>query len=284
MTSLSAPAWAKINLALDVLGLRPDGFHDMRMLMQTISLHDEVTLLLGTGRWYAHGPEELPHDERNLALKAARVFCQASRIDPNGIELSLEKHIPSQAGLGGGSADAAAVLRVLQQFYEAPLSEEKLFELAAQIGSDVPFCLAGGTKLAEGRGEVLTGLPPMPECHIVLCQPGFGSSTPALFRAVDAAEPEYRPDFAYLTAHLHDLSAFAPAMVNVFEPLLAREYPIIHELKAVMLSHGALGAMLTGTGSVVFGLFDHKAQAETCRTALQTLVPWTALASPVDHV
>ena len=220
MITLREPAWAKINLALDVGAKRPDGFHDMRMIMQSISLRDDVELRIGAGRWWADGPENLPHDERNLALKAAQVYCRAAHIDPKGIELTLTKRIPSLAGLGGGSADAAAVLRALQRHYRAFDSQARLLELAAEIGSDVPFCLVGGTKLAEGRGERLSPLPSLPDCCIVLCQPSFGSSTPALFRAIDEAPPRLRPDFTYLAAQLQDLKRFAPAMVNVFELLL----------------------------------------------------------------
>ncbi len=282
MTILHEPAWAKLNLALDVGAKRPDGFHEMRMIMQTIALHDDVTLHLGTGRWWAHGPEHLPHDERNLALKAAKVFCEAAAIDPGGVEITLKKRIPSMAGLGGGSADAAAVLRALQRHYCAPLPGSQLLELAAVIGSDVPFCLQGGTQLAEGRGERLHPLPPLSDCIFVLCQPPFGSSTPALFRAIDDAPPSQRPDFEVLLAAIRDLKAFAPKMVNVFEPLLAREYPIINMLKENLLAHGALGAMLTGTGSVVFGLFTDAVKAASACAALQTLVPWAVCAGTVE--
>jgi len=284
MTTLREPAWAKINLALDVGAKRPDGFHDMRMIMQTISLHDDVELRVGSGRWWADGPEGLPHDERNLALKAAIAFCRAAEIEPDGIEVSLTKRIPSLAGLGGGSADAAAVLRALNRHYQNMLSADKMLQVAAEVGSDVPFCLVGGTKLAEGRGEILSELPPMPDCCIVLCQPSFGSSTPALFRAIDEAPPTERPDFTFLTTNLHDLARFAPAMGNVFEPVLARDYPIIETLKHTMRENGALGAMLTGTGSVVFGLFDNASIAEAACDKLNAIVPWAVCATPIHTV
>lgn len=280
MIILQESAWAKLNLALDVGAQRPDGFHEMRMIMQSLSLHDDLSIHLGTGRWWVHGPASLPHDERNLALRAARAFSEAAGVDPDGVEIHLEKRIPSMAGLGGGSADAAAVLRALQRHYASPLSERQLLTLAASIGSDVPYCVQGGTRLAEGRGEILHVLPPMPDCHIVLCQPSFGCSTPALFRAVDASPPQKRPDFSALLETLHDLRSFAPQMVNVFEPILSREYPVIEELKQVLLSHGAMGAMLTGTGSVVFGLFSDAAAAERACAALRDMVPWAVCTRP----
>ena len=281
MTVLQEPAWAKLNLALDVGALRPDGFHEMRMVMQSVSLHDDVTLRLGTGRWWAEGPAALPHDERNLALRAARVFCQTAGIAPDGVEVALEKRIPSCAGLAGGSADAAAVLRALQRHYGAPLSRAALLDAAGQVGSDVPFCLLGGTQLAEGRGERLTPLLPLPDCAIVICKPDFGSSTPALFRALDAAPPQRRPDFGRILARLGNPAALGPEMENVFEPLLTDLHPELAALRQTLLDCGALGAMLTGTGSAMFGLFASDAAAERARTALLTQVPWAVLARPV---
>lgn len=278
--NLCEPAYAKLNLALDVGALRPDGYHEMRMLMQTITLCDRVTVRLDAGRWWADGSNMLPHDERNLALRAARVFCRAADIPSDGMEITLEKQIPTCAGLGGGSADAAAVLRVLQRHYGSPLSHAALLDAAAQVGSDVPFCLVGGTMLAEGRGERLTALPALPPCEIVLCQPDFASPTPALFRALDAAPPTTRPDFPRLLAALGDLPAFAAAMENVFEPVLAAQHPQLGQIRRTLLDHGALGAMLTGTGSVMFGLFADHAAAERARAALARLTPWTALARP----
>lgn len=278
--NLCEPAYAKLNLALDVGALRPDGYHEMRMLMQTITLCDRVTIRLDAGRWWADGPDALPHDERNLALRAARVFCQAADIPSGGMEITLEKQIPTCAGLGGGSADAAAVLRALQRYYGSPLSRRALLDAAAQVGSDVPFCLVGGTMLAEGRGERLTAVPALPPCEIVLCQPDFASPTPALFRALDAAPPTTRPDFPRLLDALGDLPAFAAAMENVFEPVLAAQHPQLGQIRRTLLEHGALGAMLTGTGSVMFGLFADRAAAERARAALARLTPWTALARP----
>lgn len=280
MNTVCELARAKLNLALDVGALRPDGYHEMRMLMQSITLCDRVILRLDAGRWWAGGSDALPHDERNLALRAARQFCRAAGISSSGIEITLEKHIPTCAGLGGGSADAAAVLRALQKYYEKPLSPQALLDTAAEIGSDVPFCLVGGTMLAEGRGERLRPIAPLPQCDIVLCQPDFASPTPALFRALDAAPPAVRPDFPRLMAALPDLPAFAGLMENVFEPLLTMQHPQLGQIRRTLLEHGALGAMLTGTGSVMFGLFNDPAAAERARAALAQQTPWTAIAHP----
>ena len=183
MTTLFEPAFAKINLTLDVLGKRDDGFHDIKTVMQTISLRDDVEIDVGTGKpWVLKCDKEgIPCDERNLAWKAAKLFEEVTGKDLGGIEIRITKRIPSEAGLAGGSADAAAVLRALNEHFGAPLSIGALAEVGGQIGSDIPFCVIGGTCMCEGRGEKLRRLPNMPECVIVICKPDFGVSTPALY-------------------------------------------------------------------------------------------------------
>ena len=181
--SISVPAYAKLNLTLDILGKRDDGYHEMKMVMQTISLHDDVTVTLtGKGITCRIAGAELPCDERNLAVKAAKAFCEAMDYR-GGIDIALIKRIPSEAGMAGGSADAAAVLRALRDLISPALTDERLEQISARIGSDVPFCICGGTQLAEGRGEKLTVLNPAPECFVAVCKPDFPISTPALFRA-----------------------------------------------------------------------------------------------------
>ena len=171
MTTLFEPAYAKINLTLDVLGKRDDGYHDLKTVMQTISLRDDVEIDLGTGKpWKLICDKEgIPCDERNLAWKAARLYCDTMQVDPDGLQIRITKRIPSEAGLAGGSADAAAVLRALNSHFGSPLSIWALAELGAQIGSDVPFCVVGGTMMCEGRGERMRKLPNMPDCIIVVC-------------------------------------------------------------------------------------------------------------------
>ena len=184
MTTLYEGAFAKVNLTLDVLGKRPDGYHDLQSVMQTISIRDDVELDIDTGKpWtLSCSAEGIPEDDRNLAWKAAKVFCDKLGKDPNGLSIRITKRIPSGAGLGGGSADAAAVLRALNRFYDSPLSVFALAELGAQVGSDVPFCTLTGTAMVEGRGERLRPLPPMPDCTFVVCKPVFSVSTPEQYR------------------------------------------------------------------------------------------------------
>ena len=187
MTTLLEPAFAKINLTLDVLGKRPDGYHDLKSIMQTISLRDDIRLEVGTREpWKLEcDVEGIPCDETNLAWKAAKIYCDTLKKDPNGLNIHITKRIPVEAGLGGGSADAAAVLRALNRHFGVPLSIMALAELGAQVGSDVPFCVIGGTAMVEGRGERIRKLPAMPECIFVVVKPDFSVSTPELYRKLD---------------------------------------------------------------------------------------------------
>ena len=182
--SITVPAYAKLNLTLDILGKRDDGYHEMQMVMQTVSLHDDVTVTLTDGKGITCRVDgaALPCDERNLAVKAARAFCEAMDYG-GGIDIALIKRIPSEAGMAGGSADAAAVLRALRELVSPALTDERLEQISASVGSDVPFCIRGGTQLAEGRGEKLTVLKPAPRFFVAACKPDFPISTPALFRA-----------------------------------------------------------------------------------------------------
>lgn len=184
MTTLYEGAFAKLNLTLDVLGKREDGYHNIKSIMQTISIRDDVEIDVGTGEpWTLECSQEgIPTDERNLAWKAAKVYCDGLKKDPNGLTIRITKRIPSGAGMGGGSADAAAVLRALNRHYGSPLSILALAELGAQVGSDVPFCVPCGTAMCEGRGELLRKLPDMPDCVFVVCKPEFSVSTPELYK------------------------------------------------------------------------------------------------------
>jgi 4-diphosphocytidyl-2-C-methyl-D-erythritol kinase len=190
MVTLYEGAFAKVNLTLDVLGKRPDGYHDVKSVMQSISIRDDIEIDLDTGRdWEIICSQEgIPCDERNLAWKAAKVFFDAAKIDPNGITIRITKRIPAQAGLGGGSADAGAVLRALNKHYANPFSILALAELGGSVGSDVPFCTLCGTAMAEGRGERLRKLPDMPDCIFVVVKPEFSASTPELYRKLDENE------------------------------------------------------------------------------------------------
>ena len=273
MKQLMVSAPAKLNLALDILRRRPDGYHDLKMVMQTISLCDVVTVRTGTGtgRTELRSPGAgLPSGEKNLAFRAARAFFAATGAVNDGVEIELEKHIPMQAGLAGGSADGAAVLRALQSAYGEPDTESELEAIAFAIGSDLPFCVRGGTALAEGRGELLTDLPKLPPCWIAVCKPAFGLSTPDLFARVRVGDIRCRPDFAALHAALEtrNLPEIAGLLCNVFEPFLTEEeHREIAAIRDALRIGGALGTAMTGSGPAVFGLFDREEAArETVRT------------------
>ena len=267
---LQAPA--KLNLTLDVLGKRPDGYHDLRMVMQSVSLADTVTLRRteAPGISVASNLNYLPNNENNLAFRAANVFFQSAGIESPGLEITLQKRIPVCAGTAGGSSDAAAVLRGLNRLYQTDYTPEELAALGGQVGSDVPYCVIGGTALAEGRGERITPLPPLPDCFLVLCKPGFSVSTPELFRAVDGVRIRCRPDTAGMIAALKqgDLREISMRMYNVFEDVLPNgRRDLIQSIRDAMLDGGALGACMSGTGPTVFGLFTDRDCAE--RTAAQ---------------
>ena len=269
--SISVPAYAKLNLTLDILGKRDDGYHEMKMVMQTISLHDDVTVTLtDKGITCRIAGAELPCDERNLAVKAANAFCEAMDYR-GGIDIALTKRIPSEAGMAGGSADAAAVLRALRDLLSPALTDERLEQISARIGSDVPFCICGGTQLAEGRGEKLTVLNPAPECFVAVCKPDFPISTPALFARVDGVMLSHRPDTdAMLSAIARgDCGALCENVSNVFEQALPdAQRERIEEIKRALVENGAACAAMTGSGSAVFGLFSDEV---LCRNACEVL-------------
>ena len=251
-------AWAKLNLSLDVLGTRPDGFHDLRMIMQSVDLHDDVTVTLdGTGVCRAETNRSyLPCGADTVAGRAAQSGLERAGRTCGG-HSRLHKRIPVGAGLGGGASDAAAELRALNRLTGADFSRAQLEELGALVGSDVPYCVAGGTMLAEGRGERLTPVTPMPRLPVVICKPDFPISTPELFRRVDARTSRCRPDTEGICAALADgdMPKLARRMYNVFEDVLTRREGEIAAIKSRLLDGGALGAVMSGTGSAVFGLF-----------------------------
>ena len=224
MTTLYEAAYAKVNLTLDVLGKREDGYHDLKSVMQTLSVRDDIEIDVGTGKdWCLKCDKEgIPCDERNLAWKAAKVYCDALCKDPEGLEIRITKRIPSQAGMGGGSADAAAVLRALNRHYGDPISILALAELGAQVGSDVPFCVVGGTCMCEGRGEKLRKLPDMPDCIFVVVKPEFSVSTPELYKKIDEVTIAKRPDHREKESALlsGDLLRVANNLHNVFDPVV----------------------------------------------------------------
>ncbi len=276
---------AKINLALDILGARPDGYHELRMIMQTVSLCDTVTVEETAGGFFLECDGDfLPVGKKSLEQRAAEAFFSAIGRPMPGLRVTLQKVTPAYAGLGGGSADVAALLRLLRASYAPELSTEELERIGFAVGSDMPFCIRGGTCLAEGRGEVLTDLPPLPRCWIVLCKPDFGLPTPELFARVDGADLGERPDISGMAEALErgDLAGAARSLGNVFQQVLtAEESREIAAIQAAMLRLGALGAAMSGSGPTMFGLFDRLETAESCRRALAETYEQTYLAEPV---
>lgn len=266
-------AFAKLNLTLDILGKREDGYHDLRMVMQSITLADTLTLEenQGEGLRVSANLRFLPTGEKNLAAAAALRFWEALGREPEDLDIRIEKRIPVCAGMAGGSSDAAAVLRALNQRSGEPFSPKELARLGERVGSDVPYCVLGGTALAEGRGEVLTPLAPLPRCWVVACKPDFPISTPELFAQADRVKLRRRPDTAGLVAALEagDLGGVARRMYNVFEDVLpARLYTRVAEIKNILIQCGALGANMSGSGPTAFGLFDRLEAAQEARSCL----------------
>ena len=302
MITLRETAPGKLNLTLDVLGKRADGYHDLEMVMVSVSLADEVTVLLETGGDWSVvcDRSDIPAGPDNLCWKAARVYFDAAGLRPGGLTVRVRKRVPAQAGMAGGSSDAAAVLRALNRHYGA-FSPEALRDLGLRVGSDVPYCLFGGVALAQGRGERLTRLPDLPgELHFVLAKPDFDISTPTLFRELDARRDGTLPsgeqglgirdqgsgirdqgsdtDAMVAAIRRGDRNAIGAQLRNVFEPLIAARYPVVGELRRCLLEHEAVGACLTGTGSVVYGLFCSRFKAVSAALVLRDLCPEVAVA------
>ncbi len=274
VTAVRVQAQAKLNLTLDVLGRRDDGYHDLRMVMQSISLCDTLDIAPGTGAETRVFTELkfLPTGEKNLAALAARRFWEALGAEPRPLDITIDKRIPVCAGMAGGSSDAAAVLRALNQKEGAPFTPEQLARIGEQIGSDVPYCVLGGTALAEGRGEVLTPLPALPECWAVVCKPEFSISTPELFARIDSVKIRRRPDTAGVLSALEagDLPGVARRMYNVFQDVLPeRQQARVEGIKHTLIDCGALGAAMSGTGPTAFGLFEDEGQAQSAYDALR---------------
>ena len=273
MNELKEKAWAKLNISLDVLARRADGYHDLAMVMQTVSLRDEVTVRFTEGEAVRAVTSMgfIPGDERNLAVKAAKAFFAEAALPVRGMEIEIEKNIPVGAGLAGGSADAGAVLRALNRAFGQPLDRAGLIAAAERTGSDVAFCTLGGTMLAEGRGERLTALTPMPDCVYVIVMPDFSISTPELFRKIDGKRLRCHPDTAGIVSALEagDLRGICRRMYNVFEDADDRRMRTVAEIRSRLLDGGALGAVMTGTGSAVFGVFEDAAAARKTAGALR---------------
>lgn len=284
MRAMRQQAPAKVNLALDILGRRSDGYHGMRMVMQTVSLCDTVRVEETAAGFALHTDGDfIPAGKKTLEQRAAEAFFAAIGRPMPGLSVTLEKHTPAYAGLGGGSADVAALLRLLRDRYCPELSCGELERIGFQVGSDMPFCVRGGTALAEGRGEVLTDLRPLPECWLVLCKPDFGIPTPSLFALVDGGELRRHPDIGGMAAALEagDLAGVAARLGNVFEEVLPEPYHEVFAIKRRLLDLGALNAAMSGSGPTVFGVFRERETAEQAAEKLKRTYGQTFLAQPV---
>ena len=271
MDKLELKALGKINLGLDVLGRRENGYHDVRMVMQTIYLYDDVTLRrteepgirIQTNLFY------LPVNENNIAYKAAKLLIDEFDIK-DGIRIHLDKHIPVAAGMAGGSSNAAAVLYGMNQMFRLGLSQKELMERGVKLGADVPYCIMRGTVLAEGIGEKLTPLPPMPKCQILIAKPPISVSTKMVYEKLDSCEIKEHPDIDGILDGLknQDLEQVAASMGNVLEKVTVEAYPVIAQIKECMMEAGALGAM-SGSGPTVFGIFRDRRTAKEAFTKVK---------------
>lgn len=272
MDEISLKALAKINIGLDVLGKREDGYHDVRMVMQTIHLYDRVEMKktrsphirVETNLYY------LPVNEDNLVYRAAKLMKDEFRIR-EGVRIVLQKFIPVAAGLAGGSSDAAAVMVGMNRIFGLGLKQSRLMELGKKIGADVPFCIMRGTALAEGIGEELTALPAMPRCPVLIAKPGISVSTKSVYENLRLYDGCEHPDIDGIVENIRrkDLRGIAKNMGNILETVTIPLYPVIQEIKNLMRENGALNAMMSGSGPTVFGLFQNEKEIRRAYEALK---------------
>lgn len=274
MESIVVKGYAKINIGLDVLRRREDGYHEVRMIMQTIDIFDTLTLTKCSdpGIFLTVNIEGLEADERNLAYKAAKLLMDEKWTGGEyGLAIHLEKHIPMAAGLAGGSADAAAVLKGVNELFELGASLEELERLGAKLGADIPYCVMEGTALAEGIGEILTPVKPCPECFVLISKPPIDVPTKFVYGNLHANELLVHADIDGLLEAIDsgDAVAMAGRMGNVLETVTVSAYPVIDEIKKMMMECGALGSMMSGSGPTVFGIFDSMEKAEAAAEVIR---------------
>ena len=265
MREVRLKAMAKINLGLDVVRKREDGYHEVRMIMQTIRMYDQIRLraVSEAGIKVRTNLSYLPCNEDNLVHKAAKLLMEEFEVR-EGLSIELKKYIPVAAGMAGGSSDAAAVMVGVNRMFGLGLTKAQLMERGVKIGADVPYCIMRGTVLAEGIGEILTPLPPMPKCHVLIAKPGIHVSTKFVYGGLHLDEVTVHPDIDGQAAAIKacDLNEAARLMGNVLESVTVSTYPVIDEIKGFMVQHGALGAMMSGSGPTVFGLFEDERTAK----------------------
>lgn len=269
-----ASAPAKINLTLDILGKRPDGYHDVSMIMQSVELCDEVSLTktedIGEIK-ISCNDQSIPCDSRNIVYKVADAFFKSTGIENTGIHLHIDKVIPSEAGLAGGSSDGAATLRLLNLAFDSHLGDKELCEIGAKVGADIPFCIVGGTQLATGTGTTLHKIRSMPKCHIVIVKPEVSVSTKEAYALADQRQGQKfnYTEFMKTLIYSGDLSGICSAFHNDFEEVL--NLSDINEIKSLMYKCKALGAAMSGSGSAVFGVFSSERKALKCAEKLNEI-------------
>jgi len=272
MDEISLKALAKINLGLDVLGQREDGYHEVRMVMQSIHLYDRVEIKktkspqihVQTNLFY------LPVDENNLVYKAAALMKEEFKIK-EGVRITLQKFIPVAAGMAGGSSDAAAVLVGMNRLFHLGLKQNRLMELGLKLGADVPFCVMRGTTLAEGIGEKLTALPPMPKCPVLIAKPAISLSTRQVYEQLKLTDQTQHPDIDGIIENIKskNLRGVAEHMGNILETVSVRQYPVIREIRNLMKENGAMNAIMSGSGPTVFGLYHNEKDIRGAYDALK---------------
>ena len=263
---MKTKAYAKVNIALDVIGKREDGYHLLKMIMQAIDLYDEIIVeKIDKGIKINCNKPYVPTDERNLAYKAAKLFIDKFNIN-SGVSITIKKNIPVSAGLAGGSTDCAAVLKLMNSIFKTNLTDQELMDLGVKLGADVPYCIVGGTALCEGIGEKITKIKPFKDKILVLVKPPFGVSTKAVYQDFDLSKVVFHPDVEGLIKNIEkdNLDYVVKNMINLLENVTLLKYKEIISIKQAMIENGSIGSMMSGSGPTVFAFFDDMVKAQKC--------------------
>lgn len=273
MDKLQLKAYGKINLGLDVIRKRPDGYHDLDMIMQMVDVYDDVIIEKKAGEEIVVKADAavLSNGKDNLAYMAAKMLFDEFGIK-SGVEITIHKRIPIAGGMAGGSSDCATTLIGINEMFNLGLSKQQLMERGVKLGADVPYCVLGGTAIARGIGEVLTPLPTPPQCHVIIAKPPISVSTAYVYGHIRPDEITKRPDIEQMTLAIkeQDLNKLSNLLYNVMEEVTVSEYPVIEKLKSIMLENGALNSIMSGSGPTVFGLFDDREKAQAAMKALDS--------------
>lgn len=273
MDKLQLKAYGKINLGLDVIRKRPDGYHDLDMIMQMVDVYDDVIIERKAGEEIVVKADAavLSNGKDNLAYMAAKMLFDEFKIK-SGVEITIHKRIPIAGGMAGGSSDCATTLIGINEMFNLGLSKQQLMERGVKLGADVPYCVLGGTAIARGIGEVLTPLPTLPQCHVIIAKPPISVSTAYVYGHIRPDEITKRPDIEQMTLAIkeQDLNKLSDLLYNVMEEVTVSEYPVIEKIKSIMLENGALNSIMSGSGPTVFGLFDDREKAQAAMKALDS--------------